>query len=88
MVICTGNSDHLRPGVDQYLLQNFSPSQRADFGGLSGDPACDYEFDLSRGCLAPQDAFQTEGLELTGPKSSSDNSTKWTVTVTWMPVPQ
>ena len=88
VVLCTGGSDHLRPGVDQYLLQNFSLDQRADYGGLSGDPTCDYVFDVSRGCLAPEGAFQTEGLELTGPKSSSDTSTKWTVTVTWMPVPK
>ena len=76
------------PGTDQYLLKNFSPSQRPNYGGLSGNPACDYEFDMSRGCQAPQGAFQTEGLELIGPESSSDNSTRWTVTITWMPVPQ
>ena len=87
VVPCTGDSSHLRPGIDQYLLQNFSLDQRANYGGLSGDPTCDYVFDISRGCLAAEGAFQTEGLELTGPKSSSDTSTKWTVTVTWMPVP-
>jgi hypothetical protein len=88
VVLCTGDSDHLRPGIDQYLLQNFSLDQRADYGGLSGDPTCDYVFDVSRGCVAPEGAFQTEGLELTGPESSSDTSTKWTITITWMPVPK
>jgi hypothetical protein len=88
VVTCTGGAHHAIPGTDQYLVRNFSPGQRPDYGGLSASPACDYEFDISRGCQAPQGAFQTEGLKLIGPWSSSDNSTRWTVTITWMPVPQ
>ena len=88
VVTCTGGAQHHRPGADQYLLRNFSPSHLPDYGGLSDNPVCDYVFDLPRGCQAPQGAFQTEGLELIGPASTSDNSTRWTVTITWMPVPQ
>jgi hypothetical protein len=75
------------PGIDQYLVQNFSP-----FGlsptGIAGTPACDLVFGPSQGCWAVEGASQTEGLELTGPYFSSDESTtKWTMTVTWTPVP-
>jgi hypothetical protein len=86
-VACTGRH-HLIPGTDQYLVRNFSPVDKPDYGGVSDNPACDHEFGPSHGCLAAQGVFQTEGVELIGPKSSSDNSTRWSVTITWMPVPQ
>jgi hypothetical protein len=35
----------------------------------------------------PRGDFQLEGFKLTGPYLSSDASEKWTVTITWMPVP-
>jgi hypothetical protein len=86
-VLCTGRL-HLVPGTDQYLLRNFSPLDKPDYGGLTDDPACDHVFGVSHSCLASEGMSQTEGIELIGPASSSDNSTKWTVTITWMPVPQ
>lgn len=86
-VVCTGRL-HLVPGTDQYLLRNFSPADKPDYGGLTDDPACDHVFGLSHSCLATEGTSQAEGIELIGPASSSDNSTQWTVTITWMPVPQ
>jgi hypothetical protein len=86
-VVCTGRL-HLVPGADQYLLRNFSPLDKPDYGGLTDDPACDHVFGVSHSCLAGEGISQIEGIELIGPASSSDNSTQWTVTITWMPVPQ
>lgn len=84
-VACTSNVKRL-PGADQYLVQNFSPFGESR-SGITGMPACDEEFDPSDGCWAVEGASQTEGLELTGPLVSTDGSTKWTMTVTWTPVP-
>lgn len=84
-VTCSGNNNN-SPGVDQYLLQNFGP-YRENGSGLTDNPRCDHEFDANGRCWALQGATQTEGIELTGPYQSSDNSTKWTVTITWTPVP-
>lgn len=86
-VACTAD-DHRAPGVDQYLLRNFGPNGIAEHSGLTDNPACDLNFGLPRGCWAAQGQFQTEGVELIGPASTTDNSTKWTVTITWMPVPR
>lgn len=86
-VLCAGRL-HLVPGTDQYLLRNFSPADKPDYGGLSDDPVCDHVFGPSHSCLAIEGMSQTEGIELIGPASSSDTSTQWTVTITWMPVPQ
>jgi hypothetical protein len=76
-----------RPGPDQYLLENFAPSGRINAGGLTGTPECDREFARAGTCWAVQGTVQTEGLELTGPSTSTDTATKWTVTITWTPVP-
>ncbi|HEY2641874.1 MAG TPA: hypothetical protein VGI66_18535 [Streptosporangiaceae bacterium] len=84
-VDCTGR--HGKPGTDQYLLENFGPSGRINVSGLTDTPACDHEFTASGNCLVMQGGFQTEGVELTGPSDSTDTSTKWTVTITWTPVP-
>lgn len=86
-VECSGRL-HLVPGIDQYLLRNFSPVDKPDYGGLSDNPSCDHVFGPSHRCLATEGTYQKEGIELIGPESSSDNSTQWTVTITWMPVPQ
>jgi hypothetical protein len=84
---CTGARHE--PGDDQYKLQNFSPDSGMNYLGISKDWQCDLQFGQDRTCaVEPQGAFQTEGLELIGPASTSDNSTSWTVTVIWMPVPQ
>lgn len=84
---CTGRL-HLVPGTDQYLLRNFSPVDKPDYGGLTDTPTCDHVFRVSHGCFATQGTSQTEGIEVIGPSSSSDTSVRWTVTITWMPVPQ
>jgi len=88
VVACTGGRQHSEPGTDQYLIKNFSPDNSPDRSGLTSNPACDHQFNQSGGCVVPQGAFQTEGIELIGPSASTDNSTRWTVTITWMPVPQ
>jgi hypothetical protein len=84
-VTCTGR-DNNSPGTNQYLVQNFGPFGE-NGSGLTDGPLCDHEFDQRGRCWAMQGASQTEGIELTGPYESSDNSTKWTVTITWTPVP-
>src|SRR5258708_26773814 len=73
-VACKGRL-HLVPGTDQYLMRNFSPADKPDYGGLTDSPACDRVFGVSHGCLAAQGTFQREGIELIGPASTSDNST-------------
>jgi len=74
------------PGPDQYMVENFSAvgEQKA---GIRGTPSCDLEFGASGNCLAVQGASQGEGIELIGPFFSTDTSTKWTMTITWTPVP-
>ena len=87
-VTCTGNSSHVDPGTNQYRVINFSADNTPDYDGLTDSPTCDRQFTPAAGCLAAQGEFQNEGLELIGPASSSDLSTSWTVTITWMPVPK
>jgi hypothetical protein len=81
---CNGPSH--RPGTDQYQVENFSA-----FGslttGVTSDPRCDQRFGPQGSCWAVQGMWQREGIELIGPDTSSDTSTKWTVTITWTPVP-
>ena len=84
-IACT-HDDKRQPGTDQYLVQNFSPFGESP-SGVTGTPACDQEFGPSNGCWAVEGASQTEGLELTGPYFTSDGSTRWTMTITWTPVP-
>lgn len=84
-VACTGS--HGKPGVNQYLLQNFGPGGRINAAGLTDTPVCDHEFSPTGNCWAVQGASQTEGIKLTGPSMSTDTSTTWTVTITWTPVP-
>lgn len=86
-VTCTGRNNSL-PGKDQYLILNFSPDNKPDLAGLTGTPSCDHQFTQSGGCNVTQGEFQTEGIGLIGPSVTSDNSTSWTVTITWMPVPR
>lgn len=89
VVACSGGSDHSEPGADQYVVQNFSPDNRLNVDGISDNPACDHQFTQNGGCDAVQNQFQTEGFELIGPAMASDaQSTKWTVTITWTPVPK
>lgn len=84
-ITCSGRGHHW-PGTDQYLVQNFGPGAR-NSSGLTDNPQCDRQFDLNDRCWAMQGASQTEGIELTGPYQTIDSSTKWTVTITWTPVP-
>ena len=87
-VTCTANSQHMDPGTNQYRVINFSADNRPNFDGLTDSPTCDSQFRPTGGCFATQGQFQNEGLELIGPSESSDLSTTWTVTITWMPVPK
>lgn len=82
---CKKNDGSL-PGTDQYLVENFSPAGQQK-SGISGTPECDSVFDASGRCLAVQGASQNEGIELIGPSFTTDTSTKWTMTITWTPVP-
>jgi hypothetical protein len=86
-VACTDASGK-EPGVNQYLLQNTTVDGRMNAGGLTDTPTCDHEFDSTSGCLAMQGSAQNEGIDLTGPYSSDDISTSWTVTITWTPIPK
>jgi hypothetical protein len=74
------------PGTDQYLVENFSPAGQLK-SGISGTPECDSVFAASGRCVAVQGASQSEGIELIGPSFTTDTSTKWTMTITWTPVP-
>lgn len=86
LTTCNG-AQHKLPGIDQYVVQNFGPGNKIDRAGLSGTPQCDREFGNGK-CWAPQDAFQNEGIMLIGPYKASDEvSTKYTMTITWTPVP-
>jgi hypothetical protein len=82
---CTRDHGKL-PGIDQYLVEAFSPVVQQPVG-ISGTPSCDHAWNSSGGCWAVQGASQSEGIELIGPYFSSDTSTKWTMTITWVPVP-
>jgi hypothetical protein len=82
--VCAGNGN--KPGPDQYQVLNFSTWGTRN-GGISGTPRCDRVFGPGGSCWAVQGMVVTEGLELIGPQWSSDTSTKWTVTITWTPVP-
>jgi len=82
---CTHDGGRL-PGKDQYLIENFSAAGEQSVG-ISGTPTCDPEFYASGHCWAVQGASQSEGIELIGPLVSTDTSTKWTMTITWTPVP-
>jgi hypothetical protein len=83
-VACTGSGS--KPGPDQYQVLNFSTWGTRN-GGISGTPRCDRVFGPGGNCWAVQGMVVSEGLELIGPQWSSDTSTKWTVTITWTPVP-
>jgi hypothetical protein len=78
--------DGRMPGTDQYLIENFS-AVGVQASGISETPSCDREFYASGRCWAVQGASQSEGIELIGPSFSTDTSTKWTLTITWTPVP-
>jgi hypothetical protein len=77
---CTSSAGKL-PGVNQYLLQNFAGGS-TNPTGLTGTMTCDTEF-AAGSCSAVQGDSQQEGIELTGPASTADQSTAWTVTITW-----
>ena len=84
---CSG-AEHKAPGADQYKLENFSPDNGVHSAGISDTWLCDRQFGQGGRCAAQQGTFQTEGFEFIGPATTTDNSTSWTVTITWMPVPQ
>lgn len=74
------------PGQDQYTVRTFA-EQVANTAVLTGSLACDSEFDPGGGCTATPAVFknqsQSEGIQLTGPKTWDDHSTSWSVTIIW-----
>ena len=66
------------------MVQNFTAGSM-NTGGLTGSMTCDTQF-AAGGCSAVQGDAQSEGILLTGPASSSDQATSWTVTITWTAV--
>ena len=72
------------PGTNQYVAQNFT-SGLINPAGLTNSMKCDALFSAGQ-CLAAQGDSQTEGIKLTGPASTSDHSTSWTVTIMWTAV--
>ena len=72
------------PGANQYVVQNFTAGSM-NTGGLTGSMTCDTQF-AAGGCSAVQGDAQSEGILLTGPASSTDQATSWTVTITWTAV--
>ena len=82
-VKCSADEGKL-PGNNQYVVQNFT-SGSMNPTGLTGGMTCDTQF-AAGGCSAVQGVAQAEGILLTGPASSSDQSTSWTVTITWTAV--
>lgn len=83
-VACTGKDS--KPGPDQYQIVNFSTWGTLN-EGIGGTPRCDRIFGPGGTCWAVQGMVANEGLELIGPQWSSDTSTKWSITITWTPVP-
>ena len=82
-VACSGDDGKL-PGNNQYVVQNFT-ADSIHHAGLTNTITCDTEF-AAGGCSAVQGTNQSEGILLTGPSSTSDQSTSWTVTITWTAV--
>jgi hypothetical protein len=80
---CSADDGKL-PGNNQYVVQNFA-SGSMNPAGLTGSMTCDTQF-AAGGCSAVQGDAQAEGILLTGPASSSDQSTTWTVTIIWTAV--
>jgi hypothetical protein len=72
------------PGANQFQLGNLAdPDGSNAYTIISNSPACDEAFDASVGCSAASGASQIEGLEMTGPESSTDTSSTFTTTLTW-----
>jgi len=80
---CSADAGKL-PGANQYVVQNFTAGSMNP-SGLTGALTCDTQFAAGQ-CSAVQGDAQSEGILLTGPASSSDQSTTWTVTITWTAV--
>jgi hypothetical protein len=80
---CSADGGKL-PGANQYVVQNFTAGS-VNTAGLTGTMTCDTQF-AAGGCSAVQGDAQSEGILLTGPASSSDQATSWTVTITWTAV--
>jgi len=72
---CTTSS----PGVDQYSLQAIDSANQATHTNLGDTAACDAAF----GCTGSGVTSKTEYLQLTGPASSTDNSSSFSTTITW-----
>jgi hypothetical protein len=80
---CTGGNA-TTPGADQYLEQ-VTPANGGFGPALSTIPVCDTAF--SAGCVSIPGEVGAEAITLTGPSSSSDQSTTFNSSVTWTAAP-
>jgi len=80
---CTGPRG--APGVDQYKARTTARGE-LNATPLTASPACDFVFDASGGCRAARGQLRHEGIKLIGPTRFSDNSTSFTITITWIAV--
>lgn len=87
VVACVGPGD--RPGKDQFLVRNFSAHTKMNKldPGLIREMRCDHQFEPSGDCNASTGEVEREGVFIVGPYQPDDNSTTWTVTITWMAAP-
>lgn len=74
-----------RPGTDQYAEQTASATF-ASGTDLSASPQCDKAFNAG-GCAATAGQASIETVRLVAPQSSSDPSTSFSTTLTWIAVP-
>jgi hypothetical protein len=84
-VTCTGTG--AKPGAEQFEAWTASTGEVSTYG-LTAHAACDYAFQANSGCTAGRNQSRTEGLKLIGPESFTDPSPSFTVTVTWLALPQ
>ncbi len=75
------------PGKDQYELQTFAGAGQ-QLTGLTGQFQCDTQFNPAGYCVATRGHSQHEGVKLIGPAYSDNLSPSWTVTITWVAIPQ
>jgi hypothetical protein len=74
------------PGVDQFEQ---STGNAGGFAGPNLAPglACDTAFDSAGGCVSSPGQVGTESVDLTGPTSSTDQSSTFSTVVTWVAAP-
>jgi hypothetical protein len=82
---CTGRRG--RPGIDQFVVENFSQGRKKLTQLTNASNVCDARFNSSGGCPALTGQSQREGIVLIGPSKPDDTSTLWKIKITWIAVP-